>query len=128
MKLKSRIKKEIRRRFKAEVFERDNNTCQICGLGKELPNGFDYKPEEIFDAHHITDRSKMSNGGYVKENGITVCKEPLIKEPHSKSCHMRCEQFHISNGTEWEKYLHPDDLYRLIGSSYELACEKSEEL
>ena len=124
-------KKETRRKFKAEVFERDNNTCQICGLGETLPNGMSVDPSEYFDAHHITDRSEMPNGGYVKENGITVCKDNghLNSEGELiESCHMRCEEFHISGGKTWEKNLHPDDLYELIGSSYELAYEKSREL
>jgi 5-methylcytosine-specific restriction endonuclease McrA len=133
-------KKETRRKFKAEVFKRDNYTCQICGHGNELPEGFNIDPSKYFDAHHITDRSKMPNGGYVKENGITVCKEPIGLvttdgsdglpdwEIHDKSCHMRCEEFHISNGSKWEENLHPDDLYRLIGSSHELAYETSKKL
>jgi len=56
----------------------------------------------------------MPNGGYVKENGITVCKE---------DCHLKVEMFHISEGTEWSEGLHPDDLYRMIGSSKELAIK-----
>jgi len=71
------------------------------------------------DAHHITDRNEMPNGGYVLENGITLCKE---------WCHMNCEQFHISGGVEWIEGMHPDDLYKKIGSSKELAMEKSREL
>jgi hypothetical protein len=67
------------------------------------------------DAHHITDRSLMPNGGYLLENGITVCKD---------SCHMLCEKFHITNGKDWNKNLHPDDLYNKIKSSYILAYLK----
>ena len=119
----SKKKNDIRKKFKAEVFERDNYTCMVCGLGESLPNGFKGNPSEYFDAHHITDRSKMPNGGYVKENGITVCKEPLFA---GTSCHMRCEKFHITEGKIWEPNLHPNDLYRLIGSSYEEAVEMSE--
>jgi len=110
------MKKEIRRLFRESVFKRDNWTCQVCGVRRSTNPDF-------FDAHHITDRSKMPNGGYVKENGITVCKEPLIK--FDISCHMRCEKFHISGDTEWEEGLHPDDLYKKIGSSLELAIQKS---
>ena len=101
-------KKLIRQKFRQEVFKRDNYTCQVCGTINTDP--------DYFDAHHITDRSEMPNGGYVKENGITLCKD---------SCHMKCEKFHISGGVEWEEGLHPDDLYRKIGSSKELAIEKS---
>ena len=63
------------------------------------------------DVHHITDRKEMPNGGYVKENGITVCRP----------CHLDCEQFHITGGTRWVKGRHPSDLYDLIDSSKALA-------
>jgi hypothetical protein len=70
------------------------------------------------DAHHITDRNKMPNGGYVKENGITVCEE----------CHLKAEKFHQTGGLEWEEGFHPNDLYKLIDSSFNLALQKSLEL
>ena len=50
---------------------------------------------------------------------FTVCKDG------NDSCHMKCEKYHISGGTEWEEGLHPDDLYKLIKSSKDLAIEKS---
>ena len=104
-------KKKIRETFRNEVFKRDKNTCKVCNKK--------YADVEMLDAHHITDRHEIVSGGYVKENGITLCKE---------ACHMRCEKFHISGGSEWEAGLHPDDLYKLIGSSKELAIQKSNEL
>lgn len=61
----------------------------------------------------------MPNGGYTKKNGITLCKD---------TCHMKCEEFHISNHTNWYDGLHPDDLYQMIGSSYEEAVEASNKL
>lgn len=67
------------------------------------------------DAHHITDRNKMPGGGYVKENGITLCPE----------CHAKAERFHQTNGEEHEMGFHPNDLYAIIGSSYEKALEAS---
>lgn len=103
-------KKEVRRKFKEEVFKRDNNTCKVCGKQSTDPN-------IGFDAHHITDRNEMPNGGYVKENGITVCKD---------DCHMKVEKYHISGGTEYNMGLHPDDLYKKIESSYEKAYKISE--
>jgi hypothetical protein len=115
-------KKEIRRNFRNDTFERDEYCCKICGLGPIYES-----PESIFDAHHITDRHDMPNGGYVKENGITLCKynEDGLEED---SCHMKAERFHISGGVEWESNMHPEDLYKLIGSSKELAIEKSEKI
>lgn len=104
-------KKQIRDNFRNEVFKRDKNTCRVCNKK--------HTDVSELDAHHITDRNEMPNGGYVKENGISVCKD---------ECHMKCEKFHISGGTEWEEGLHPDDLYKIIGSSKELAIRKSEQL
>lgn len=120
-------KKDIRKKFKEDVFKRDNYTCRICGNGPHKTNA-----DEIFDAHHITDRGEIVNGGYVKENGITLCK--YGKNPTTEylnetgSCHMKAEKFHITNGVEWEPGVHPDDLYKLIGSSKEEAIKASEEL
>lgn len=94
----SSIKKKTRQEFRDAVFARDKNKCRIC-------SAFDCP----LDAHHITDRSLMENGGYVPENGISLC------EP----CHEKAEVFH-NTGTAlpgWE----PEHLYAVIGSSYELA-------
>lgn len=99
-------KKIIRERFRFEVFKRDNYTCQVCGKKHE--------DDEDIDAHHITDRKEFAFGGYVKENGITVCRE---------LCHLKVELFHISKGEQWNEGLHPDDLYKKIGSSKEKAIE-----
>lgn len=104
-------KKDVRKNFRDAVFTRDKNTCKVCGEVRQ--------DVSLLDAHHITDRTLMPNGGYVKENGITVCKE---------DCHFKVEWFHITEGEEWNEGLHPDDLYRMIGSSKELAIEKSEKL
>ena len=99
-------KKEIRRKFKESVFKRDGK-CMVCG---EPIGTFD------MDAHHITDRNEMPNGGYVLENGITVC---------AGGCHYKVEKFHITSGEEWVEGLHPNDLYDMINSSKDLAIEKS---
>ena len=93
----------IRERFRPRVFTRDNNKCVFCDITDNL------------DAHHITDRHDMPNGGYVVENGISLC------DKH----HIDAEQFHISNGKTWVDNMHPNDLYKKIGSSYELAMTKS---
>lgn len=115
-------KNQVRRKFREDVFDRDGYCCKWCGNGPVLEF-----PESVFDSHHITDRNEMPNGGYVKENGITLCKydESGLEE---NSCHMKAEKFHISEGKEWEPGMHPDDLYKVIGSSRELAIEKSNNL
>ena len=58
------------------------------------------------DAHHITDRHEFPNGGYVLQNGISVCDD----------CHMKAEQFH-STGTPYPGFA-PEELYIKIGSSF----------
>ena len=104
----SKGKNKIRENFRSEVFERDGNKCKMCG-----------NPKAKLDAHHITDRSLMPNGGYVKENGISLCDTTF-------GCHMKAEQFHLGNDVE-DGFM-PEDLYKLIDSSYKLAYKKSEEL
>ena len=91
----------IREKFRNSVFDRDNKKCRVCKKSGEL------------DAHHITDRNEMVNGGYVKENGISLCTE----------CHLKAEKFHIDK--TWSNGFHPNDLYRLIGSSHGIAYKKS---
>ena len=118
-------KGKIRRKFRNDTFERDGNRCRWCGEDFSKAEF----PEYFLDAHHITDRNDMPNGGYVPENGISLCKEKLDEEGQlDESCHMKAEKFHISGGKEWEPGMHPSDLYKLIGSSKEIAIEKSEKL
>lgn len=99
-------KKKIREAFRDAVFERDDHKCFFCNETSYL------------DAHHITDRSKMPNGGYVRENGITLCAKH----------HLAAEIFHVTDGKEWREGYHPDELYKLIGSSYDKAVEASKKL
>ena len=100
-------KKLIRSAFRDVVFKRDNYKCKMCGWNKEL---------DKLDAHHITDRTLMPNGGYVKENGISLCPE----------CHMKAEVFH-STGVSHPNYS-PEDLYKKISSDYNKAVKASEKL
>lgn len=101
----SQKKKAVREAFRNAVFKRDMMLCKVCGESK--------KP---LDAHHVTDRNLMPNGGYVPENGIALCPE----------CHEKAEVFH-QTGTPEPGYS-PEDLYRMIGSSYEDAVRKSNKL
>ena len=93
-------KKQIRIIFRKNVFERDNYKCVFCN-------------KKAVDAHHITDRNEIPNGGYIIENGISVCDEH----------HIICEKYHITGGKEWHNGYHPDDLYKKINSSKELAIK-----
>lgn len=94
-------KKQIRHAFREAVFDRDQRRCRCCGAAHDL------------DAHHITDRTEMPNGGYVLENGISLCP----------ACHLKAETWHWSGKTKSEPGFHPDDLYKLIGSSFEISTE-----
>ncbi len=106
----SEHKKLIRAKFRNDSFKRDHYTCKCCGLKGT---------EETLDCHHVSPRISMPHGGYVKENGITLCK---IGNP---SCHEKAEAY--LNGEIIEGFS-PEELYRKIGSSYELAVKASQRL
>lgn len=108
--LLSTDKKKIRATFRDACHSRDGYKCRVCGWSI-------FRPGELeLDAHHITDRNLMPNGGYVKENGISLCAE----------CHKRAEVFH-ETGVALPGWA-PDDLYAKIGSSRELAEAASRKL
>jgi predicted restriction endonuclease len=95
--------KLLRAIFRNEVFTRDNFKCKFCEITTDL------------DAHHITDRHEMPNGGYTKYNGITLCPKH----------HLDAERYHITNGDEWVRGFHPNCLYDAIDSSYAKAYGES---
>lgn len=88
-------KKQIRELFRRAVFERDGHLCVLCASCFHL------------DAHHITNRNKFPNGGYVLENGITLC-----------DWHHRMAE---------EGIYRAEYLYQIIKASYELAVQKDKE-
>ena len=102
----SQEKQQLREFFKEAVFTRDDHTCVFCDITENL------------DAHHITDRHRLPCGGYVVENGITLCSEH----------HLMAEKFHMTGGKEFEEGFHPDQLYKKIGSDFRQALIKSKEL
>jgi 5-methylcytosine-specific restriction endonuclease McrA len=104
-------KKLIRKNFRDACFKRDKYSCVMCGF-KSSPE----KALEDLDCHHITDRSLMVSGGFVSQNGISLCK----------LCHEKAEEFH-STGTAHPGYS-PDDLYEKINSSLDVAIEASKKL
>jgi hypothetical protein len=79
----------------------------MCGLDGSKDNS-------LLDSHHITDRNFMPSGGYVKENGITLCVD---------NCHLKAEEY--LQGTVKHEGFSPEDLYRKINSNYELAKKAS---
>ena len=122
--MSKKLKKEVRSNFRKSVFERDKYTCQICGHAYSEK---DSEPSKgIINAHHIIDRNELQNGGYVKENGITVCDENGMFQGEV-SCHMIVEQWHMTGGDikRVEEQYRPDNLYRIIKSSHAEAIRKS---
>lgn len=107
----SNQKKQVRSLFRDSCYKRDGYRCAMCGM----KSSGEHAQQEL-DAHHITDRDLMPNGGYVKENGISLCEE----------CHKKAEVFH-STGVAHPGYA-PDDLYKAIKSTLEKAIEASEKL
>jgi hypothetical protein len=105
----SRKKREVRQAFRDACFQRDGHRCAVCG-----------RSGVSLDAHHIEDRHAFANGGYVPENGITLCAEggPEV------NCHWKAERFHAA-GTAFPGYA-PADLFARIGSSLEQAFAADE--
>lgn len=109
----SQEKKKIREKFRNSVFKRDGYRCVMCCVS--TPKNF--KIEDFLDAHHITERTKMPSGGYVKENGITLCKD---------KCHLLAEEY--LQGISAQQEFSPQELYKKIGSNYDLAHQASKRL
>ena len=100
------LHKKWRKSFNEECLKRDNYKCVVCNEKSNV------------DVHHIIDRHEMPNGGYVMENGITLCAVH----------HLQAELYHQSSGTKGHTGMYPDDLYSMIDSFYGLAVKKSSEL
>lgn len=109
-------KQQIRSAFRNSVFKRDGYKCVCCGLKANIENS-----EEVLDAHHVQNRNLFKNGGYVKENGVSLCKGNK-----GTDCHWKAEQFYIT-GISLPGYS-PEDLFKKIGSSFEKALKADEKL
>ena len=90
----SQEKKAMREKFRNECFERDGH-CVCC------------TEKNIINTHHIRNRNEFKNGGYVKENGATLCLDH----------HILAEQGFVS----------ARELYKIINSSFEKAQRKDNE-
>ena len=136
----SKKKKQVREQFRQEVFKRDRYRCRICGRKLHFGSVGLMQQEEygiktildILDSHHIMSRDDMPNGGYVKENGICLCKIATLSPNNvdnvddGRTCHEKAEEW-LKTGQGVEGY-DPDTLYRLIGSSLDLAMNAAEKL
>jgi 5-methylcytosine-specific restriction endonuclease McrA len=101
----------LRVSFNKAVFERDGYKCRVCGK----PNVTQWGHYSLA-AHHICDRHDMPNGGYVPENGISLCE----------TCHWEAEREH--NNQSARPGYSRQELYELIGTSFDEAWNKSEAL
>jgi hypothetical protein len=130
-------KKQVRSVFRESVFRRDRYRCRVCERKIHFGTSGRIEQEEmgietildLLDAHHVMPREDMPGGGYVKENGICLCKVPpngkLIGEPVAqRSCHEKAEEW-LKTGSGDVGY-DPESLYRLIGSSLDLALLAAE--
>jgi predicted restriction endonuclease len=118
--------KRLRVQFREAVLKRDGYRCKVCG---------EAGTEESLDAHHITNRNELPNGGYCPENGITLCKK-------AGGCHEKAEsslkyQHNLLfdgpitdslDTVEVHRVYAPYNLYELIGSSLEQAVEAARKL
>lgn len=106
----------IRQRFRNRCYARDGWQCVMCG---HRPVSYDWEEyhrtgqNPPIDVHHITDRNLLPKGGYVPENGISLCA----------SCHLMAEVYHRTG--ESHPGYSPNDLYDKIGSSFDKAFQKS---
>jgi hypothetical protein len=74
------------------------------------------KAMQELEVHHIINRNLLSNGGYIKDNGISLCPD----------CHLKAEEYY-SSGIAAPGFS-IEDLLELIGSSYEKVEENSQKL
>lgn len=117
MNKKKKLKRAV---FREVVFIRDNFRCVICGkedaILKQDPVSHSFI-SPVLDSHHITPREDMPGGGYVKENGISLCKD---------DCHLKAEEY--LQGVSSDENFSPKALYKRINSSKEKAICASKRL
>jgi hypothetical protein len=73
--------------FRETCLERDNHRCVICGSSADL------------SVHHILNRSLWSDGGYYRDNGVTLCNGGTpadLKAGRDVGCHLKAEATLIS--------------------------------
>ena len=104
-------KKEIRKAFRDACFKRDKYACVMCGF-KSSPE----KAMEDLDCHHICPREHMPAGGYVADNGISLCQR----------CHLKAEA--ILHNEYSDPDFSPFNLLEKIGSTYDKARAASKKL
>ena len=115
-------KQKIRENFRKAVFERDEFRCVLCGFQSTRE-----RAEHDLDAHHITPRELMPAGGYVVENGITLCAPERSGGRAADGCHLKAELAldhpvdATQGSTNWMYRYSASQLYAKICSSREEA-------
>lgn len=107
----SEEKYEIRERFRNAVLARDGHRCVLCG-----------RNDRPLDVHHMIPRKLMPGGGYVVENGASLCGLP--HDRGQPSCHERVEEMTraILNGrTSYPEWAGPESIFKKIHSHWLLA-------
>jgi hypothetical protein len=122
-------KRDVRRCFREAVLQRDGLACVVCGRYSPMGNEL--------DAHHVWPREKMPYGGYVCENGVTLCDHVKSGGLSFEGCHAKAERVlaaFFEEGREFPALGEPDyefspsALYVKIGSSLEQAIAASSRL
>lgn len=122
----------MRQNFRDAVFKRDGYRCIVCGF-ESSPQ----RAEHELDAHHVTPRERMPSGGYVRENGVSLCDPSKTGGKLAHGCHYKAEEVlkTIAEGFDppqkpedlWYAYA-PERLYAAIDSSHAAAVTASEYL
>ena len=121
-------KQQLRDAFREAVFARDGYRCAVCGFQSSKETA-----DHDLDAHHITPREQMPGGGYVVQNGVSLCAPERTGGKMALGCHYKAEsvlaKIAEGYGPEDEHSLwydmSPQSLYRKIGSSFAAAYEAS---
>ena len=116
----SKAKEATRKTFRDVCFKRDKYACVMCG---KKAISVESAASEL-NVHHIMNRKLFQDGGYVKENGITLCD--ISPDSETQSCHQKAESWWADSAlvTGGTPGFDPDTLYAKINSSFQKALKR----
>lgn len=85
-----------RKQFRQTVFDRDENTCLVPWCDNDAD-----------DAHHIVERELWDDGGYIPNNGASVCNK---HHQYAEENHIPPQAFYFWLGIESENIPLPEQL------------------